>query len=240
VAARYNQNFPSFALVKFTSFVSHCATQISAASRSRRELSRNYVLGVVVRVNREQGPRMRRQRQRSHSHRGGGFGGAWACSESDIGDKWGRRTEGTGNTARDFARKHFQQQQQHFQQSFDFSFQFPSFGDFFNDGFADAPVADTSDRISDSSYFHKWFPQVNDRSVRSRVSLHSTRLPALMLFFVYSHCCAGPCSETHFSGGCIQSCCNPRHCSSSRLSGACCSPHLRSVSRVTVACRYTR
>ena len=172
--------------MKFTSFVSHCATQISAASRSRCELPRNYVLGVVVRVNREQGPRMRRQRQRSHSHGGGGFGGAWAGSESDTGDKWGRRTEGTGNTARDFARKHhqqqqqhfqhqqqqhFQHQQQHFQQSFDFSFQFPSFGDFFNDGFAEAPVADTSDRISDSSYFHKWFPQVNERSARSRVSV---------------------------------------------------------------------
>ena len=171
--------------MKFTSFVSHCATQVSAASRSRRELSRNYVLGVVVRVNREQGPRMRRQRQRSHSHGGGGFGGAWAGAESDTGDKWGRRTEGTGNTARDFARKHhqqqqqhFQQQQQHFQQSFDFSFQFPSFGDFFNDGFADAPVADTSDRISDSSYFHKWFPQVNERGACSRVSVHSKRLPA--------------------------------------------------------------
>ena len=62
--------------------------------------------------------------------------------------------------------------------SLHFSFQFPSFGDFFNDGFADAPVADTSDRISDSSYFHKWFPQVNERSACSRVSVHSTRLPA--------------------------------------------------------------
>jgi hypothetical protein len=148
-------------------FFSHCVTQLPAASRSRRELPRNHVLGVAVRVNCEQGPRMRKQQRRSQGHGGGGgFGGAWAGSESDTGDKWGRRREGTGSTARDFARKQFQQS---FQQSFDFSFQFPSFGDFFNDGFADAPVADTSDRSSDPSYFHKWFPQVGKSSARSRV-----------------------------------------------------------------------
>jgi hypothetical protein len=186
---------------------------------------------------------MRRQQRRSQGHGGGGFGGAWAGSESDTGDKWGRRSQGTGTTARDFARKQFQQS---FQQSFDFSFQFPSFGDFFNNGFADAPVADTSDRSSEPSYFHKWFPQVMcKRSARSRVSVHRKRLPAAAaccdVLFIYSHSSAGPCSETRFPGGCVQSCCNPGLCSSSRRL-ACVvravHPHLRPVSYLTLVRRY--
>ena len=96
---------------------------------------------------------MRRQQQRSQHHERSGYGGAWAGSDSDSGDKWGRRTEGAGNTAWDYVQKQFQK-------NFEFSFEFP-FGDFFNNGFDEAPVADNSDRMSDTSYFHKWFPQVN-------------------------------------------------------------------------------
>jgi hypothetical protein len=97
---------------------------------------------------------MRKQRQQSGggARGNGGFGGAWSGWDADAGAGFGSNTGGFAGTARDFMRKATENfVHQH-------SNPFSSFGDFFNQGFAESPVADSSQR---ASYFDRWFTQVS-------------------------------------------------------------------------------
>ena len=107
---------------------------------------------------------MRKQRSRHYSHReshheshhesyhysSGGFGGAWAGMDSDNAANWGGQFSSAGNTAQDMVRNaHKMMKNMH---------QFMNMaGDFFNEGFSESPVVDSSQH---APYFDKWFPQV--------------------------------------------------------------------------------
>jgi hypothetical protein len=105
---------------------------------------------------------MRRQQQRGGGVRSsGGFGGAWSGWDADVGAEWSSSGGGFSGTARDFMRK---ATEDFVRQSNPFS----GFGDFFNQGFAEAPVADNAQR---ASYFDRWFSQVKRRRAVKRFGL---------------------------------------------------------------------
>ena len=120
---------------------------------------RNVPMCAIRRLTRAQGPRMRRQQHRRGGGGGGsngGFGGAWAGWDGDAGAQRGGGSGGSGSTAADYIRR--MQEMQDFMHQANNAFR--SFGDFFNEGFSEAPLSDDSQRVS---YFDKWFPQVANR-----------------------------------------------------------------------------
>jgi hypothetical protein len=96
-----------------------------------------------------------RQQQRGGGARsnGGGYGGAWSGWDADAGAGRTGSAEGFSGTARDFMRKAAEDILNRHANPF------AGFGDFFNQGFAEAPVAEESNR---ASYFDRWFSQVSD------------------------------------------------------------------------------